>query len=185
MPEGVKTLAPEARTRRCQRQWRAARCAGTGAAAAGLARAASLRLICWRPHTARRPCRVLMRPQPLLHVSPLPRDACSDKAHWHAAPPHACADADSEEDDPELLLHVPFDGSVKLTGITVVGGPEGTAPAKLKVQHSGGQPGAPTGDACSCAVRIAAWRTTLILSALVLKQEKARQGWCPVGAWRA
>ncbi|KAL4424497.1 hypothetical protein ABPG77_006806 [Micractinium sp. CCAP 211/92] len=40
---------------------------------------------------------------------------------------------DSEEDDPELLLHVPFDGSVKLTGITVVGGPEGTAPSKLKV----------------------------------------------------
>lgn len=40
---------------------------------------------------------------------------------------------DSAEDDPELLLHVPFDGAVKLTGITVVGGPDGTAPAKLKV----------------------------------------------------
>jgi hypothetical protein len=41
--------------------------------------------------------------------------------------------ADSEEDDPELLLHVPFGGAVKLTGITVVGGPEGTSPAKLRV----------------------------------------------------
>jgi hypothetical protein len=41
--------------------------------------------------------------------------------------------ADSAEDDPELLLHVPFDGAVKLTGITVIGGPDGTSPAKLKV----------------------------------------------------
>jgi hypothetical protein len=43
------------------------------------------------------------------------------------------AQLDSEEDDPELLLHVPFSGSVKLTGITVVGGPDGASPAKLKV----------------------------------------------------
>lgn len=41
--------------------------------------------------------------------------------------------ADSEEDDPELLLHVPFDGAVKLTGITVIGGADGTSPSKLKV----------------------------------------------------
>ena len=41
--------------------------------------------------------------------------------------------ADSEEDDPELLLHVPFGGAVKLTGITVIGGPEGTSPAKMRV----------------------------------------------------
>lgn len=40
---------------------------------------------------------------------------------------------DSEEDDPELLLHVPFDGAVKLTGITVIGGPDGASPSKLKV----------------------------------------------------
>ena len=39
----------------------------------------------------------------------------------------------SDEDDPELLLHVPFDGAVKLRGITVIGGPDGAAPAKLKV----------------------------------------------------
>lgn len=50
--------------------------------------------------------------------------------------PTGCNSADSEEDDPELLLHVPFDGAVKLTGITVVGGPEGAAPAKLKVSRS-------------------------------------------------
>ena len=44
---------------------------------------------------------------------------------------------DSEEDDPELLLHVPFNGSVKLTGITVVGGPDGASPAKLKASTAG------------------------------------------------
>ena len=44
---------------------------------------------------------------------------------------------DSEEDDPELLLHVPFSGSVKLTGITVVGGPDGASPAKLKASRGG------------------------------------------------
>lgn len=47
--------------------------------------------------------------------------------------PHFAPFADSEEDDPELLLHVPFDGAVKLTGITVVGGPDGASPSKLKV----------------------------------------------------
>ncbi|KAL4857139.1 PITH domain-containing protein [Chlorella vulgaris] len=40
---------------------------------------------------------------------------------------------DSQEDDPELLLHVPFNGAVKLTGITVIGGGDSTSPAKLKV----------------------------------------------------
>jgi hypothetical protein len=39
----------------------------------------------------------------------------------------------SDEDDPELLLHVPFDGQVKLTAICVIGGPEGRAPTKLRV----------------------------------------------------
>ncbi len=42
--------------------------------------------------------------------------------------------ADSQEDDPELLLHVPFNGAVKLTGITVIGGGDSTSPAKLKVR---------------------------------------------------
>ncbi|GAX83831.1 hypothetical protein CEUSTIGMA_g11255.t1 [Chlamydomonas eustigma] len=39
----------------------------------------------------------------------------------------------SNEDDPELLIHVPFDGAVKLKAIAVVGGLEGSAPAHLKV----------------------------------------------------
>mmetsp|Transcript_14786 Transcript_14786/g.36902 ORF Transcript_14786/g.36902 Transcript_14786/m.36902 type:complete len:210 (-) Transcript_14786:424-1053(-) len=39
----------------------------------------------------------------------------------------------SNEDDPELLLHVPFDGAVKLKAICLVGGPDGTSPAKMKV----------------------------------------------------
>lgn len=49
-----------------------------------------------------------------------------------------CVSADSEEDDPELLLHVPFDGAVKLTGITVIGGPDGASPSKLKVGAASG-----------------------------------------------
>ena len=40
--------------------------------------------------------------------------------------------ADSEEDDPELLLHIPLAGAVKLTGISVIGGPGGAAPARLR-----------------------------------------------------
>ena len=39
----------------------------------------------------------------------------------------------SDPDDEELLLHVPFTGSVKLQAISVVGGPDGAAPSKLKV----------------------------------------------------
>lgn len=39
----------------------------------------------------------------------------------------------SDPDDPELLIHVPFTGSVKLQAISVIGGPDGRAPAKLKV----------------------------------------------------
>lgn len=39
----------------------------------------------------------------------------------------------SNADDPELLLHVPFTGSVKLQAISVIGGTNGGAPAKLKV----------------------------------------------------
>jgi len=63
---------------------------------------------------------------------------------------------DSEEDDPELLLHIPFNGSVKLTGITVVGGPDGASPAKLKAStSSGGRVGGGLQD-CSVALRLAA-----------------------------
>lgn len=39
----------------------------------------------------------------------------------------------SDDDDPELLLHVPFDGSVKLKAICIIGGEEGRSPSKLKV----------------------------------------------------
>lgn len=39
----------------------------------------------------------------------------------------------SNDDDTELLLHVPFDGAVKLKAISIIGGSRGTAPAKLKV----------------------------------------------------
>ena len=49
----------------------------------------------------------------------------------------------SEEDDPELLLHIPFNGAVKLTGITLIGGPDGTSPSRLKVRAGGvGMPAA-------------------------------------------
>lgn len=46
----------------------------------------------------------------------------------------------SDPDDPELLIHVPFDGAVKLRAIVVVGGAEasaegggGAAPDRLRV----------------------------------------------------
>ncbi|CAL5223627.1 g6169 [Coccomyxa viridis] len=40
---------------------------------------------------------------------------------------------DSNDDDPELLIHVPFSGTVKIKAITIIGGSDGTAPAQLKV----------------------------------------------------
>ena len=39
---------------------------------------------------------------------------------------------DSNEDDPELLIHVPFNGAVKLMAICLIGGTDGTAPSELK-----------------------------------------------------
>lgn len=39
----------------------------------------------------------------------------------------------SNDDDPELLIHVPFIGSVKLQALTVIGGRDGSSPSKLKV----------------------------------------------------
>eukprot|EP00775_Hariotina_reticulata_P003144 gene3144-3421_t len=39
----------------------------------------------------------------------------------------------SDPDDPELLLHIPFDGAVKLKAICIIGGgPPGTAPNKMR-----------------------------------------------------
>ncbi|BDA48813.1 PITH domain-containing protein 1 [Coccomyxa sp. Obi] len=39
---------------------------------------------------------------------------------------------DSNDDDPELLIHVPFNGSVKIKAISIIGGSDGTAPSQLK-----------------------------------------------------
>ncbi|KAL6753494.1 DUF1000-domain-containing protein [Haematococcus lacustris] len=39
----------------------------------------------------------------------------------------------SNAGDPELLLHVPFDGAVKLRAICVIGGGAGSSPSQLKV----------------------------------------------------
>ena len=55
----------------------------------------------------------------------------------------------SEDDDPELLLHVPFNGSVKLQAICIVGMGEGRSPAKLKARRGAacrrGRPGGAAG----------------------------------------
>ena len=39
----------------------------------------------------------------------------------------------SNEDDPELLVHVPFTGNVKIKAVTVIGGSDETAPSSLRV----------------------------------------------------
>ena len=39
----------------------------------------------------------------------------------------------SDDDDCELLLHVPFAGAVKLRALTVIGGPAGASPSRLRV----------------------------------------------------
>ena len=36
------------------------------------------------------------------------------------------------EDDDELLLHIPFDGNVRLKAICVIGGPDGAGPLSMK-----------------------------------------------------
>lgn len=40
----------------------------------------------------------------------------------------------SQEDDPELLLYVPFNGAINLKAISVIGAPDGRAPARMKVR---------------------------------------------------
>lgn len=42
---------------------------------------------------------------------------------------------DSHDDDPELILYIPFTRVVKLKSINIIGGHagEGTAPAKIKL----------------------------------------------------
>lgn len=39
----------------------------------------------------------------------------------------------SNDDDPELLVHVPFTGTVKIKAISVIGGTDGAAPSNLRV----------------------------------------------------
>lgn len=39
----------------------------------------------------------------------------------------------SDEDDPELIIHVPFTSDVKLKSLCVIGGFDGSSPSKLKV----------------------------------------------------
>ena len=39
---------------------------------------------------------------------------------------------ESEEDDPQLIIHIPFVSPVKIRAITVIGGSDGMAPAELR-----------------------------------------------------
>lgn len=39
---------------------------------------------------------------------------------------------DSNEDDAELLIAIPFNGAVKIKAISIIGGADGASPAKLK-----------------------------------------------------
>lgn len=38
---------------------------------------------------------------------------------------------DSEEDDPQLIIHIPFISPVKVRAITVLGGPAGSSPSRM------------------------------------------------------
>ena len=39
---------------------------------------------------------------------------------------------DSNEDDAELLITIPFNGAVKVKAISIIGGDDGSSPARLK-----------------------------------------------------
>lgn len=52
---------------------------------------------------------------------------------WAQRLDFSTAPLESNEDDPELLIHVPFDGQVVLKAICVIGGTDGTSPSRLKV----------------------------------------------------
>lgn len=53
---------------------------------------------------------------------------------WHERLNHDGAVLRSQDDDPELLLYVPFDGSLTLKAICVIGGDNGSGPAKMRVR---------------------------------------------------
>lgn len=73
----------------------------------------------------------------------------------------------SQDDDPELLLHVPFDGAVKLKAISIIGGPNGTSPDKLRVRtwsrrwYGGGCHVVRAGMSCCVAQRLSTLIWTL------------------------
>uniref|UniRef100_A0A7S1SJV3 PITH domain-containing protein n=1 Tax=Tetraselmis chuii TaxID=63592 RepID=A0A7S1SJV3_9CHLO len=51
---------------------------------------------------------------------------------WHQRTEPTTPPLKSNDDDCELLLHIPFTGDVKLSSICVVGGDDGSAPAKMR-----------------------------------------------------
>ena len=61
----------------------------------------------------------------------------TDPSTLHAAPQRREPEPrlDSHDDDPELVLYIPFTRVVKLKSINIIGGHagEGTAPAKIKL----------------------------------------------------
>lgn len=52
---------------------------------------------------------------------------------WHQRLEVPPSPLKSNDDDPELLIHVPFNGSVKLKAICIIGGYDGSSPSKLRV----------------------------------------------------
>lgn len=66
-------------------------------------------------------------------------DSVTDhNTHAHLSPPQRKEPEprlDSHDDDPELVLYIPFTRVVKLKSINITGGHagEGTAPAKIKL----------------------------------------------------
>lgn len=55
---------------------------------------------------------------------------------WEDRLNHAGAVLRSQEDDPELLLYVPFDGAVTLKAVCVIGGGDGRGPSSMRVRGS-------------------------------------------------
>ncbi|MEW5307164.1 MAG: hypothetical protein WDW38_002231 [Sanguina aurantia] len=51
---------------------------------------------------------------------------------WHDRLLRIAEPLRSNEGDSDLLLHIPFDGAVKLKGICIIGGPSGSSPCHLK-----------------------------------------------------
>eukprot|EP00873_Tetraselmis_striata_P000666 jgi/Tetstr1/420930/TSEL_011991.t1 len=51
---------------------------------------------------------------------------------WHQRTEPTVPPLASNEDDCELLLHIPFTGDVKLSSICVIGGSDGSGPAKMR-----------------------------------------------------